>query len=99
MRTKDAQERTGFLEKRHFYNHFMHDIQKKGSAGKHFSFFFSKYLSNYISNENFTHRYTQTGIFFPKSGNFFPIFKKDKGYLLFSPARCTPNVIYFLKRG
>ena len=42
MRTKDAQERTGFLEKRHFYNHFMHDIQKKGSAGKHFSFFFFK---------------------------------------------------------
>ena len=40
MRAKDAQERTGLLEKRHFYKHFMHDIQKKGSAGKHFSFFF-----------------------------------------------------------
>ena len=33
------QSRTGFLEQKHFDNHFMYNIQKKGSAGKIFLFF------------------------------------------------------------
>ena len=35
--------RTGFLEQKHFDKHFMHDIQKKGSAGKKFLVFSSRY--------------------------------------------------------
>ena len=35
--------RTGFLKQKHFDNHFMHDIQKKDSAGKTFLVFSSKY--------------------------------------------------------
>ena len=35
MRNTEAQDRTGFLEYRHFEKHFMYDIQK-GSTGKMF---------------------------------------------------------------
>ena len=37
------QGRTGFLEWKHFDKQFMHDIQKKGSAGKNFLVFSSRY--------------------------------------------------------
>ena len=37
------QGRTGFLEQKHFDKHFMHDIQKKGSVGKTFPVFSSRY--------------------------------------------------------
>ena len=37
------QGRTGFLEQKHFDKYFMHDIQKKGSAGKNFLVFSSRY--------------------------------------------------------
>ena len=33
------QGRAGSLEQKHFDKYFMHDIQKKGSAGKIFLFF------------------------------------------------------------
>ena len=37
------QGRTGFLEQKHCDKHFMHDIQKKGSAGENFLVFSSRY--------------------------------------------------------
>ena len=37
------QGRTGLLEQKHFDKHFMHDIQKKGSAGKNLLVFSSRY--------------------------------------------------------
>ena len=33
----------GFLEQKHFDKHFMHDIQKKGSAGENVLVFSSRY--------------------------------------------------------
>ena len=49
MKVTDAQPRifrgkTGFLEERHFDKNFMHDIEKKGSAGKIFMFFLQDIL-------------------------------------------------------
>ena len=35
--------RAGFLEQRHFDKHFMHNIQKKGAAGKDSLVFSSRY--------------------------------------------------------
>ena len=35
--------RTGFLEQKYFDKHFMHDIQKKGSAGENVLVFSSRY--------------------------------------------------------
>ena len=35
--------RTGFLEQKHFDKHFMHDVQKKGSAEENFLAFSSRY--------------------------------------------------------
>ena len=35
--------KTGLLEQKHFDKHFMHDIQKKGSAGENFLVFSSRY--------------------------------------------------------
>ena len=45
LKVRDAQPeifqgRTDFLEQKHFDKHFMHDIQKKGSAGENFLLFF-----------------------------------------------------------
>ena len=36
-------DRTGFLEQKHFDKHFMHDIQKKGTAGENVLVFSSRY--------------------------------------------------------
>ena len=35
--------RTGFLEQKYFDKHFMHDIQRKGSAGENALVFSSRY--------------------------------------------------------
>ena len=35
--------RTGFLKQKHFDKYFMHDIKKKGSAGKNLLVFSSRY--------------------------------------------------------
>ena len=35
--------KTGFLVQKHFDKHFIHDIQKKGFAGKNFLVFSSRY--------------------------------------------------------
>ena len=58
------QGRTGFLEQKDFDKHFMHIIQKKVPAGKHFLVFSSRYSLNCISSENLTPKCTQTGQFF-----------------------------------
>ena len=52
--------RTGFFKNKHFDKHFIHDIQKKGSAGKDFLDFSPIYSQNCISNKNLTHKCTQT---------------------------------------
>ena len=79
------QGRTGFLEQKHFDKHFMHDIQKKGSAGKNFLAFSSRYSLNCISSENLTPKCTETGQFFPILVYFLSISKKDRGNLPPSP--------------
>ena len=77
--------RTGFSEQKHFDKHFMHNIQKKSSAGKNFFVFSSRYSLNYISSENLTPKCKQTGQFFPILEYFLSIFKKDRGNLPPSP--------------
>ena len=76
MRAKDAQERTGVLEKRHFYKHFMHDIQKKGSAGKHFSFFFQNTFQTTFQMKILRIDTHKQGYVFQNQGSIFLFSKK-----------------------
>ena len=41
--TRQFSGQEGFLEEKHLDKHFMHDIQKKGSAGENFLVFSSRY--------------------------------------------------------
>ena len=75
MRAKDAQERTGFLEKRHFYKH---DIQKKGSAGKHFSFSFQNTFQTTFQMKILRIDAYKHGYFFQNQGSFFLFSKKTR---------------------
>ena len=79
--------RTGFLEQKHFDKHFMHDIQKKGSVGKNFLVFSSRYSLNCISSENLSpaHKMHTNRQFFPILEYFLSISKKDRGNLPPSP--------------
>ena len=74
-----------FLQQKHFDKHFMHDIQKKGSAGKILLIFYSRYCLNCISSKNLTPKWTQTGQFFAILEYFLSIFKKDRRNLPPSP--------------
>ena len=79
------QGRTGFLEQKHFDKHFMHDMQKKASAGENFLVSSSRCSENCILNENLIPKCTQTRQFFPILEYFLSIFKKDRENLLPSP--------------
>ena len=85
--------RTGFFENKHFDKHFMHDIQKKGSAGKDFLVFSPIYSQNCISSKNLTHKFKPIRV-------LFVYFQKRQGQPptlhLFS---CAPKLIRFLRRG
>ena len=93
------QGRTGFLEQKHFDKHFMHDIQKKGSAGKKCLAFSSRYSLNWISSENLIPKCTQTGQFFPILEYFFVYFQKRQGKPPTLPlSSFAPKLIYVLKK-
>ena len=60
-------------------------------------FFRLETLKNCILNENFTHRWPQSGHFFHKLGHFFPIFEKGQGKPSpFPPSNYAPEVYWII---
>ena len=79
------QDKGVFLNYGHVDKSFMYSIQRTARQEVIFVFFLQDTLKTAFLNENLNHRRTQTGHFFPKSGNFF--LQNQGTFLLFSKKR------------
>ena len=65
--------------------------EKKASQGKTLEFILLDSLKTAFQMRKLTHRWTQAGRVFPKSGQYFPILKKEHGRLPSPPTSFTPE--------
>ena len=69
------------MELGHFDKHSSTTQERKTPQGKNFWFFRLETLKNFILNENFTHRWPQSGHYIPQIRALFQFLKKGRGDL------------------
>ena len=79
-----------FVELGHFDKNIVKSIRKRGTAGKRFRVFLPiDTLKTTFSVKNLTQRWTESGLFFEKSGHFFR-FSQSAGEASPLPPSCAP---------
>ena len=94
--TRNFLGQRSFLGIRHFDKHSPTTQERKAPQGKNLRFFRLETLKNCILNENFTHRWPQSGHFFPQIRALFSNFWKRAGETYHPPASSYAPVMYKL---